>query len=854
MASQSISKDVFYQISQHQSAESDNLRLPRSVPQVMQGQRMPSHLTAGMQQQNTAPPSVGKTLSYAAAVGPAMVKPQPPPQPAPQPEPIDDNQQAKLAHLMTKTPKKVPAELIQKFLSGSKNPGAALNEFCQMRRTNLQFEEDMVRDKTVLFHTFAYVAITDGYRHRQGTGRTKKDAKAAAAKIALTTLLGVDEDVVQKGNIIYDSLGRAIVVPDSDDPFRYTPKEDSTIMPTTKGGHFQLNEPLPTAYQEINKRFFEDEGVTEEKAKVIPGLYVPETSAAAKSKQAVSAGTAGPSTAPVNSQQRQLMASQHSGAVKQPSVDNRPGGGATGQTDMVLGAGNSSKPLGIGRGHLLRQSQGVAESAQNKFATQQSLKPKQPVKQSSRRGDLPSVGYRRANISQGPGKSGKDATVSIKPANAWGRVNLQYPSPPPVRPVYKADVQQVMVEQKPARNPLADLTLSDQIAVVSFNFQMVGTPFPGGHDILKRPSLAAIVMRKGEHDMGQVISIGTGHGCIPSKAVCMDGRSLLNCHGLVVAKRSFQRFLYRELKAYYDGNLSDSIFESHSGSSRLSIKNDVTFHLYMNSAPCGDASMHTPRESGSQPLTDLEAEFMSSGAHYPTENALSGQGHLAVTSHDGQCELSAQMIQTWESITEGGTIYSMSCSDKLLMWNVIGLQGSLLSYFLKPVYLTSVTLGSQYDHGHLCRAVCCRVDDRIMDSMPGFHLNHPFLGRTSNVISLSPASEEDKMVSINWSFGDLQYEVIDCNTGKCSASSPFRSGASGASRLCKLAFYCGRFQELCKMSERHDLLYANTYYQVKAQSKHYQAGKTELMNHMRLKGYGEWIHKPPELSSFAKMM
>lgn len=86
------------------------------------------------------------------------------------------------------------------------------------------------------------------------------------------------------------------------------------------------------------------------------------------------------------------------------------------------------------------------------------------------------------------------------------------------------------------------------------------------------------------------------------------------------------------------------------------------------------------------------------------------------------------------------------------------------------VRLSSIYTGFLYDHGHLARAVCCRLDREpppLDTRLPaGFHLNHPWLGRVTACQPLRE-TQKTKAYSINWTVGDAQPEVLDGTLGHC---------------------------------------------------------------------------------------
>jgi hypothetical protein len=48
-------------------------------------------------------------------------------------------------------------------------------------------------------------------------------------------------------------------------------------------------------------------------------------------------------------------------------------------------------------------------------------------------------------------------------------------------------------------------------------------------------------------------------------------------------------------------------------------------------------------------------------------------------------------------------------SDKIALWNVVGLQSALLSEYISPIYLSSITVGDMFSQGSLIRALYGRI-------------------------------------------------------------------------------------------------------------------------------------------------
>lgn len=187
---------------------------------------------------------------------------------------------------------------------------------------------------------------------------------------------------------------------------------------------------------------------------------------------------------------------------------------------------------------------------------------------------------------------------------------------------------------------------------------------------------------------------------------------------------------------------------------------------------------------------------------------------------------------------------SMSCSDKISMWNILGIQGALLSQFVKPIYLNSFYIGSDFDRESSERALANRTEN--------IEINHKLtlsgyknISKHLNIIEsccLTMEQENSDETSIFWYKGsnNVGRIVQGFKKGSNRPKEGFVFGLSLQSSLSRQFIFENFYKRLNKDS-------VNSYEEEKCRSLEYQIAKKIFLGHDSFKA---WIVRSDKMRKF----
>ncbi|XP_011499816.1 PREDICTED: tRNA-specific adenosine deaminase 1 [Ceratosolen solmsi marchali] len=237
--------------------------------------------------------------------------------------------------------------------------------------------------------------------------------------------------------------------------------------------------------------------------------------------------------------------------------------------------------------------------------------------------------------------------------------------------------------------------------------------------------LSGVVLQKVSKKLC-VVSLCTGTKCLSGMELRNTryeerGDRLSDSHAEILARRAFLRYLYNQIELLIRNQKCD-IFYLEDNKVKL---NDVSFYFYSSQTPCGDCSI-IPKLSNEfddsassckrikRESIDIEVEYgLKVTDIYRTGAKCVESENRQDPRKDGVNYHLVGPLRTKPG--RGDRTLSLSCSDKIAKWNVMGVQGALLSLMIPSIRFERIIIGGgcPYSFESMQRGISRRFDTKI---------------------------------------------------------------------------------------------------------------------------------------------
>lgn len=328
-----------------------------------------------------------------------------------------------------------------------------------------------------------------------------------------------------------------------------------------------------------------------------------------------------------------------------------------------------------------------------------------------------------------------------------------------------------------------------------------------------------------------------------------NGDILNDSHAEVMCRRGLMRYLYDQMNKRLGDGEKKSIFEFYESIKKFKLVENCSFHLFTTHAPCGDASIFPLHESDDEEVPSKRRKFSEQddeiGAKLTNENAddhFTG-AKIISTNFDVPLDLMAQSIGAVRTKPgRGDRTLSVSCSDKMARWTVLGIEGALLnSLLVEPIFVETITFTN---------SIYCNVDamKRALwtrfTSSPSFSIPSVRKCRQKNFEFEQTDDKDPSPASIVWCDIEERPHEVAVAGKRQGVTKKKRNTVNGRLLICKREL----LRTYLKITRKIDKNQTNqlSYEQAKMNSVQYQ----QRWNDLKASYFKCWTNKSKDLIQF----